>query len=402
MKSFKYTAIKQDGKKINDIIQANDYNEARNLLRQKRLTPIEINESKNKSNTKLFSKKSKKLTSEQISHFCRQFSIIVSSGINSISGLETLGKRATNPILKQEINRIVGDIKVGSTIADSMLDEKSKFPKLLGAMVATGEATGKLDEVLASMSMFYEREHRIMQKIKNASTYPIIIALSSFTMLFVFTSFLMPKMMESILEVGAELPAMTKFIIMIGKFMQQYWIFVILGLLFIAYQIKLYIKTPAGRYQKDKMINKIPLLGKGINSIVSMRFSRALYLFVSTGYPLLQGFDHIIDSVNNTIAEKVLTKAKDGITKGEGLSENLEKSNYFDPVLIQMISIGEQTGELESISKQMAEFYEHEAEIYLNRMVSIIEPVMIIIVGIIVAILVTSIFMPMLSIYDAM
>ena len=401
MKEFKYTAIMLNGKKVSSIIMAKDYNEAKKLLKDKKLRIIELKEKKtflllnNKKNNK------KKLKPDQISHFCRQFAIIISSGINSIVGLETLGNKSSNKILEDEINRMVSEIKMGSTIANTMLDKDSKFPKLLGAMVAIGEETGTLEEVLKSMGTFYEREYKINQKIKNASMYPIIVAITSFIMLFVFTSFILTQMMETITETGATLPLMTKIVMYIGDFMKKYWYIVLILGLFIWYKLKEYIKTPIGRAHKDRIVNRIPLLGKGVNSIVSMRFSRALYLFVSTGYPMLQGLDHIKESLNNSIAEKTILQAKEGIVRGETLAENLEKSKYFDPVLIQMIAIGEKTGELENITKQMAEFYESEAEIYLNRMVSMIEPLMIIIVGIIVAILVISVFLPMLSIYDA-
>ncbi|MDU2149220.1 MAG: type II secretion system F family protein [Paeniclostridium sordellii] len=401
MNEYKYTAIMLNGEKVTDRIMAKDYNDAKKLLREKKLKIIEIKEKKtffSLKNTKL---KKKKLRADQISHFCRQFAIIISSGINSIVGLETLGKKASNKIVSNEINRMVSDIKMGSTIADTMLSKESKFPNLLGAMIATGEETGTLEEVLNSMSTFYEREYRINQKIKNASMYPAIVAITSFIMLFVFTSFILPQMMETVTETGAKLPLMTKMIMHLGNFMKSYWYLILILGAFLVYEIKKYIKTPIGRTHKDRIVNRVPLLGKGVNSIVSMRFSRALYLFVSSGYPILQGLDHIKSSLDNAIAEKSIEKAKEGIVRGETLAENLEKSKYFDPVLTQMIAIGEQTGELEKISKQMAEFYESEAEIYLNRMVAMIEPLMIIIVGIMVGILVIAVFLPMLSIYDA-
>ncbi|WP_373600394.1 type II secretion system F family protein [Paraclostridium bifermentans] len=401
MKEFKYTAIMLNGKKVSSTVMATDYTEAKKLLKEKKMRIIELKEKKVSALFTSKKSKKKKLKSDQISHFCRQFGIIISSGINSMVGLETLGKKSPNKLLSDEINRIVNDIKMGSTIASSMLDKQSKFPKLLGAMVATGEETGTLEEVLANMATFYEREHKINQKIKNASMYPAIVAITSFVMLFVFTSFILPQMIDTITETGAKLPLMTKIVMHIGNFMKNYWYLVLIVGVLLFYQLKIYVKTPVGKMHKDRIINKIPLLGKGINSIVSMRFSRALYLFVSTGYPMLQGLDHIKDSLNNSIAEKAVVNAKEGIIRGETLAENLEKSKYFDPVLIQMIAIGEQTGELEKISKQMAEFYESESEIYLNRMVAMIEPIMIIIVGIMVGILVISVFLPMLSIYDA-
>lgn len=400
MKNYKYSALMLNGKKTKGVITANDFNDARKRLREKKVRVLELKEH---TEGTLFAKRDskKKLKSGTISHFCRQYGIIISSGINSITGLESLAKKSGNKILSQEIARIVNDIKSGATLSDSMLDEKSKFPKLLSAMVATGEATGTLEEVLKSMASFYEREHRITQKIKNASTYPIIVGIVSFIMLFVFTSFIMPNMMESILEVGAEMPPISQMIMNIGMFMKNYWYLVLLVIIGLAIFIKQYIKTPVGRHNKDVLINKIPLLNKGINAIVSMRFSKALYLFVSTGFPLLQGLDYIRESLNNSIAEKAVQKAKEGIIRGETLADNLEESRYFDPILIQMLSIGEQTGQLENISNQMSEFYEHEADIYLNRMVSMIEPIMIVLVGVMVVFLVIGVFLPMLSIYDA-
>lgn len=400
MKNYKYSALMLNGKKVKGVISANDFNDARQKLREKKLRVLELKEH---TEGTLFKKREskKKIKSDTISHFCRQYGIIIASGINSITGLESLAQRSGNKVLSEEINRIVSDLKAGATLADSMLDDKSKFPKLLSAMVATGEATGTLEEVLKSMGSFYEREHRINQKIKNASTYPIIVGIVSFLMLFIFTSFIMPSMMESIIEVGAEMPPISQMIMKIGEFMKNYWYLVLLGIIGLGLFIKQYIKTPIGRYNKDVLVNKIPLLNKGINAIVSMRFSKALYLFVSTGFPLLQGLDYIKESLNNSIAEKAVQKAKEGIIRGETLAENLDEAKYFDPVLIQMLSIGEQTGQLENISNQMSEFYEHEADIYLNRMVSMIEPIMIVLVGIMVAFLVIGVFLPMLSIYDA-
>ena len=404
MNEFSYVAIMLNGSKTKGIIEAKDLAEAMLQLKSKKLRVIEIKEKKEKKEIFSFKnrKKRKKLKADEISHFCRQFAIIISSGINSITSLETLAKRTDNKVLAVEISRIVDAVRKGSTIADAMLDKNSKFPKLLGAMVSTGEETGTLEEILKNMANFYEREHRIMQKIKNASTYPIIVGILSFIMLFIFTSFIIPQMMVSIIDIGAELPFMTKLIMTIGEFMSNFWWAILIVLGIGIYALMQYIKTPIGRAHKDKIINRIPLLGKGINAIVSMRFSRALYLFVSTGYPMLQGLDHIKASVNNSLAEKAVSEAKEGIIRGETLAENLEKSGYFDSVLIQMISIGEQTGQLETITNQMAEFYEHESDIYLSRMVAMIEPIMIIVVGIIVAILVLSVFLPMLSIYDAL
>lgn len=398
MNKFSYTAIMINGSKTSGIIEARDMFDAKKQLKSKKLRVIDIKE---RNEVNLFNKKrSKKLKPDAISHFCRQFAIIMSSGINSVVGLEMLAKRTENKVMANEMSRIVESVKKGSTIADAILDKNSKFPRLLGAMVATGEETGTLEDVLKSMAVFYEREHKINQKIKNASTYPAIVAGLSVVMLFLFTSFVIPNMMESIMDVGGEVPFITKLVMGVGEFMSKFWWLVLILIFLGTYLLLQYVKTPLGRIQKDRIINRIPLLGKGINSIVSMRFSRALYLFVSTGYPLLQGLDHIKASVNNSIAEKAIAEAREGVIRGESLADNLEKEKYFDSVLIQMISIGEQTGQLESISSQMADFYEQESDIYLSRLVAMIEPILIMCVGIVVAILVMAVFLPMMSMYD--
>ena len=399
MNKFSYTAIMVNGSRTKGIIEAKTIGEARAQLKAKKLRIIDIKQKA--ESTFSAKKKGKKLKADSISHFCRQFSIIMSSGINAVVGLEMLAKRAENKVLAEEMKRIVESIKTGSTIADAMLDKKSKFPRLLGAMVATGEETGTLESVLGNMAVFYEREHKINQKIKNASTYPAIVGILCVVMLFLFTSFIIPNMMESIMDVGGEVPFITKLVMGVGEFMSKFWWLVLIIIGIGTYALLQYIKTPLGRIQKDRIINKIPLLGKCINSIVSMRFSRSLYLFVSTGYPLLQGLDHIKATLNNSLAEKAIMSAKEGIIKGETIAENLEKHDYFDSVLIQMISVGEQTGQLESISSQMADFYEQESDIYITRLVSMIEPILIILVGIVVAILVIAIFLPMMNMYDA-
>lgn len=401
MKKFSYTVINVNGNKIKGSIDAKDLNEAKIKLKSKKFKIIELKE---KRQSELFSlaKNKRELKIGTISHFCKQFAIIISSGVNNITGLESIAKKTEDKLLAEEINRIAEDIKNGFTISEAMLKDESKMPKLLGAMVLIGEETGTLDEVLKSMSSFYERENKINQKIKNASTYPIIVGILSLVLLFIFTTFIIPKMMESILSVGGELPLITKIVVEVGSFMSSYWwLIIILGYVIVYFSLK-YIKTPLGREMKDRVLNNAPLLGKGIRSIVSMRFSRTLYLFISTGYPITQGLEHIRSTLNNSLAEKSIEEAKEGLIRGETLADSLEKTKYFDSILIQMIDIGEKTGQLETISNQMAEFYEYESDTYLSRLISMIEPILIIVVGIIVAILVIALFLPMLSVYDSL
>lgn len=402
MNLYNYKAITMDGDKFSGSISANNISEAKNNIKNSGNIIISIDEVKNKTSNSSFSSLFRnKLKLDQISHFCRQFSIIISSGANSVLGLTNLAQKSQNKLMKNEMNRILEYIQRGGTISEAMLSNESRFPKLLGAMVSMGEATGRLDEVFDNMAKFYEREYKINQKIKSASLYPTIILLASFIMLFIFTSFILPVMIDSIMDTEATLPLITKIVVSFGEIMNKYWMLILILLILIIYQTSIYIKTKNGRYQKDLFINKIPGVGKAIVSIVEMRFSRALSLFISTGYPLLDGLDFIKDTLNNSIAEKAIEECREGIMIGESLAENLEKSDFFDSTLIQMVDTGEQTGRLEQIIIQMADFYEEEARVQLDRLVAMIEPAMIIFVGIMVTILVISVFLPMMSIYDA-
>lgn len=398
MKEYIYIAISDKGKKVEGIIDAINIEEAKSKLRSRGLRIINIEEKKVKNPLK--KKNKKKLGLDLVSHFCRQFAIIINSGIGSIVGLEILIKRSDNDVLGNEIKRLLESIKKGATISNAMLEKESKFPKLLGTMIAIGEETGRLEEVLKNMAVFYEREYRMNKKIKNAMTYPIIVFILSIVMLIILTAFIIPQLMNTILELDGEIPLITTIVMAIANFMQKYWWIIAVILMVGTYIIKMYMKVEKGRRIKDKIVDKIPLVKDVVRSIVTMRFTRSLNLFISTGYPILQGLDFIKVNLENILAEEAIGEAKDGLIRGQGLADNLGNNGYFDQILIQMIEVGDQTGQLDTITDEMARFYEHESEIQLEKIISMIEPVMIVIVGVVVGILVLAVFIPMIKMYE--
>jgi type IV pilus assembly protein PilC len=301
--------------------------------------------------------------------------------------------------MQAEINRIYREVQTGRTISEAMADRESPIPKLLTNMVATGEASGTLDQVLRSMANFYDQEHRIRQKIKSASIYPAVMGLMAVALMAFFFNYLLPQLVGTIIDSGGQLPTLTKVVVGISQFTSNYWwgiLVVALGLLFFS---RTYLQTPPGRLAKDRLLLKIPLLGSTLRHVTTMRFARTAHILIKSGLPFLQGLEFVKQNVNNALAEQAVEYALAGMQRGESLAENLTKAQYFDPLAIQMIAIGEETGELEGILAEMAEFYDREAEAGFAKLLALVEPLMLLIIGGIVSIIIVSVMLPMMDMF---
>ncbi|HEX9061791.1 MAG TPA: type II secretion system F family protein [Clostridia bacterium] len=404
MPEFKYRAVKPDGEMIAGSITSESIEQVRLNIKNRGLIPIEIQavhvHERTESFKIPFSFREKKLDLRELSNFCRQLSVIISSGINTVWGFETIASQTKNKLMKAEVNRLLNCVQTGMTMSDAMLEKGSYFPELLGGMVATGEATGTLDAILKSMASFYSKENYYRQKVKAAAVYPIIISLMAVGMVVFFLTFVIPKMLEIIKSTGGELPLLTRIVIGISDLIKNHFIIIGLALLALITLTKTILKTQKGKLFKDTVITKIPVIKDLVRNFTTMRFSRTMYLFVSSGYPILQGLEFIKKNVNNSIAEMAINGAVEGLKRGEGIAENLDKYNYFDKIMVQMIAVGEQTGDLQAIVQEMAEFYEQEAETSISKAINLTEPIMLIVIGSIAGLLILSVAVPMLTVFN--
>ena len=404
MPEFKYRAVKPDGEMVAGSITSESIEEVRLNIKNRGLIPIEIQAvhvyEKTESFKIHFSFREKKLDLRELSNFCRQLSVIISSGINTVWGFETIASQTKNKLMKAEVNRLLNCVQTGMTMSDAMLEKGSYFPELLGGMVATGEVTGTLDAILKSMASFYTKENYYRQKVKAAAVYPMIISLMAVGMVVFFLTFVIPKMLEIIKSTGGELPLLTRMVIGISDLIKNHFILIGLALLALITLIKTILRTTKGKLLKDTIITKIPVIKDLVRNFTTMRFSRTMFLFVSSGYPILQGLEFIKKNVNNSIAEIAINGAIEGLKRGEGIAENLDKYNYFDKIMVQMIAVGEQTGDLQAIIQEMAEFYEQEAETSISKAINLAEPIMLIVIGSIAGILILSVAVPMLTVFD--
>ncbi|MCL5780000.1 MAG: type II secretion system F family protein [Firmicutes bacterium] len=399
MPKFSYRAMNNRGQMVTGLINGDNELAVRQNLKNEGLLPVEIKKGKARPFAlELPSIKLKKqISGEALSHFCRQLSVIMSSGVNLLKGLEIMAQQTPDKLMRSEVERIYREVQTGRTISEAMADRGSLIPELLTSMVATGEASGTLDEVLRNMAAFYEKEHRIKQKIKSAAVYPIVMIVMAVGLIAFFFNFLLPQMVTLITGSGGKLPMLTRTVIGISDFTTKYFVILLAAVLGTVVLLSRYFKTPEGRLNRDKCILRIPLLGKTLRHVATMRFARTAYILIKSGLPLLQGLEYIKQNVNNALAEKAVDYAIEGLQKGESLAPNLAKANYFDSMAIQMFSIGEETGELEKVLEEMADFYDQESDAGFTKLLALVEPMMLVVIGSIVSVVIISVMLPMMD-----
>ncbi|MCF8009766.1 MAG: type II secretion system F family protein [Clostridiales bacterium] len=399
MPEFKYRALNSRGETVTGSLSGNDLLAVKEVIKSEGLYPVNISRDRGKifSSNSSFLKLKREISGQALSQFCRQLSIIITSGVNILNGLKALSEQTPDKLMRSELNRTYREVQKGRTIHEAMDAPGSSIPRLLTSMVATGEASGTLDKVLRSMSDFYEREHRIKQRIQSASVYPAIMALMGVGLIIFFFNFLLPQLVTLITGSGGELPWLTRFVIGISNFTSNYFLLLSCLVLSILLYLNFYLKTDRGRLNKEKVLMKIPVLGRTLRIVATMRFSRTAHILIKSGLPLLQGLEYIKLNVNNALAEQAVDYAIEGLQRGESLAGNLDKANYFDPLAIHMFSIGEETGELEQILEEMASYYEQEADAGFNKLLSLVEPLMLVIIGAIVSIVILSVMLPMMD-----
>lgn len=401
MPEFRYRAVDSSGRVVHGTMAAESPLTVRQSIISEGSWPIEIKQGESSSTLKLSSVGFKKeISGEALSIFCRQLSVIITSGVNLLKGLEIMALQTPDKRMRSEVERVYREVQTGKTLSEAMAVRGSLIPELLVAMVATGEASGSLDEVLRSMSQFYEKDHRIKQKIKSASIYPIVMFVMAALLIAFFFNFLLPQMVTLITSSGGKLPLLTRIVIGISQYTTKYFILILGALAGLVVLARCYFKTPAGRMQRDKFILHIPLLGKTLRHVTTMRFARTAYILIKSGLPLLQGLDYIKQNVNNALAEKAVDYAIDGLQRGETMASNLARANYFDGMAIQMFSIGEETGEMEKVLDEMAQYYDQESDAGFTKLLALVEPLMLVIIGTIVSTVIISVMLPVMDLFS--
>ncbi|HHQ4155123.1 type II secretion system F family protein [Clostridium perfringens] len=399
MAIFKYKAINSEGQRIEGSQSADSESQIREMLLSNQYYPLSI-EKENSKSKKSFSFNSK-VKLKDIAVFCRQFYVMLDSGLSIGKALNILIEQCEKPKLREALIGVNGELKRGETLASSMRKRKDVFPNLLTSMIDAGERSGNLDIILKRMSEYYEKETKIRGKIKSAMIYPIVLGVVAIISITFILTFVMPTFVQMFEENNVDLPMSTKMVLETSKVLGKYGIIIFLILVTAIILLGKYLKSEEGQYKLSSINLKIPVIKKLTQKIIVSRFTRTMGIVSSSGMSLVTSIEIVASVVGNKIAEKELLKVKEKVLKGEGLGDSIMNIKIFPPMLASMVKIGEEAGSLDSILDKTADFYDDELEREIKTATALIEPSMIVLMGIIIGFLLISILTPMFKMYNS-
>ncbi|SUY34445.1 type II secretion system protein F [Clostridium perfringens] len=399
MANFKYKAINSEGQRIEGYQSADSESQVREMLLSNQYYPLSIE--KENSKNKISFSFNRKVKLKDIAIFCRQFYVMLDSGLSIGKALNILIEQGEKPKIREALIGVNGDLKRGETLASSMRKRKDVFPNLLTSMIDAGERSGNLDIILKRMSEYYEKEIKIRGKIKSAMIYPIVLGVVAIIAITFILTFVMPTFVQMFEENNVDLPMSTKMVLGTSKMLGKYGIIIFLILVTAIILLGKYLKSEEGQYKLSIINLKIPVIKKLTQKIIVSRFTRTMGIVSSSGMSLVTSLEIVASVVGNKIAEKELLKVKEKVLKGEGLGDSIMKIKIFPPMLASMVKVGEEAGSLDSILDKTADFYDDELEREIQTATALIEPAMIVVMGIIIGFLLISILTPMFKMYNS-
>jgi len=344
---------------------------------------------------------SKKIKLKDISLFCKQMSVMLNSGIPLNNAVDILEQQTDAKNLKASLKVISKGLKEGNQLSKSLIEQNGLFPDLLIRMVQAGEKTGKLDEVLERMSEHYNKELKTSRQIRGAMIYPAVLAFLAVAATLVLLYVVIPNFSGIFEQSGVALPLPTRIVLAASNFVQSYWYILFGGVGLLVFLFLRYRSTEAGRYQLDQLKLKMPVVKGPMQKIVTARFASTLATLTSAGIPLVEAIDSAAATTNNAVVIDKLRIANEGLQKGERLTGMLTSTGLFPPMMLSMVKIGEESGSLESMLNKTSDFYEEELEAAIKQLLSLLEPAMIIVMGVIIGGIVASVMLPMFEIANA-
>ena len=399
MAIFKYKAINSEGQRIEGSQSADSESQIREMLLSNQYYPLSIE--KENSKNKISFSFNRKVKLKDIAIFCRQFYVMLDSGLSIGKALNILIEQCEKPKLREALIGVNGELKRGETLASSMRKRKDVFPNLLTSMIDAGERSGNLDIILKRMAEYYEKETKIRGKIKSAMIYPIVLGVVAIIAITFILTFVMPTFVQMFEENNVDLPMSTKMVLETSKMLGKYGIIIFLILVTAIILLGKYLKSEEGQYKLSIINLKIPVIKKLTQKIIVSRFTRTMGIVSSSGMSLVTSIEIVASVVGNKIAEKELLKVKEKVLKGEGLGDSIMNIKIFPPMLASMVKIGEEAGSLDSILDKTADFYDDELEREIKTATALIEPSMIVLMGIIIGFLLISILTPMFKMYNS-
>jgi type IV pilus assembly protein PilC len=337
----------------------------------------------------------RRVPAKNLAIFTRQFSVMVDAGLPLVQCLELLAKEEPDKRLSTAIDQVRGDLEGGASLADAMAKRPYAFDALYTNMVAAGEAGGILDVILKRLSTFIEKQAKLISQVRSAMIYPIAVLSIAAIVIMVIMVKVVPTFTQLFEGLGAQLPMATQVVIWISKKTIVATPFIIAGVMIGSYMFRRYYQTPQGRFRVDATLLRLPLLGKIFRKVAVARFCRTLSTLMSSGVPILDGLDITAKTSGNAIIENAIKQVRSKIERGETIAAPLRASGVFPPMVAQMIGAGESTGALDTMLAKIAEFYEDEVDVAVAGLLTVLEPLLICVLGVIVGAIVISMYLPL-------
>jgi len=389
MPTFRYVAKENMGKTVSETLEYSDKSNLIEALRKKGLVIISINEVARKRLGP-----SKKVKLEDIVIFSRQLATMVDSGIPLVQAMDILCEQIEEPNFKNVIATIRDDIEVGSSFSDALLKHPAVFSPLYINMVKAGESSGALDDILDRLASYLEKANILQRKVKSSLIYPAVVIAMAFLITLVMLLKVIPTFKGIFTMLGGTLPLPTRILILISDTLRNMFLYVVSVAGVALFLLRKYMKTPQGKAMFDRTTLKLPVIGQLLRKVAVAKFTRTLATLVKSGVPILVSLEIVGKTSGNTVIERALDDVRRSIKEGENISNPLAKSGVFPPMVVRMINVGEQTGELEKMLGKIADFYDDQVDAAVSGLTSLIEPLIIAFLGIVIGGIVIAMFLP--------
>ena len=395
--SYTYKVRDKSGNLVTGTLVADNERLVLERLREMGYTPLEVGKEKKGLNFEI-NLKAQKIKLKEVAIFSRQFATMVNSGLPILRALSILADQVSNKELAKTLTLVRNDVEQGSSLSVAMAKFPKAFNDLYIAMVKSGETGGMLDDVLLRLADVLEREVHLRQKIKSAMTYPVAVVALVVLIMSAMLLFVVPQFKTIYTQLGGTLPLPTRVLLMASDAVKKYWYIIIIGTFVFIFFFKRYKKTESGRATLDALKLKIPIFGTLFHKTALSRFSSTAGMLLRSGVPILQALDIVADTVNNKVMSKAVVDVQASVREGESIAKPLARHAVFPPMVVQMLAVGEETGQVDTMLDKVAKFYDQEVEASVDALTSLIEPLLIAIIGGAVGAAVIALYMPMFNI----
>ncbi len=407
MPVFAYRGLSPEGRNVAGVVDADSARSARGKLRANGIFPTEITEESAAPRTSalrewLASLEGGGLSASELALFSRQLAALLGAGVQLVDALGTLSEQALKPATKKMLSQVRERVREGSSLAEALEDHHHVFSDLYTGMVRAGEAAAALEPILGRLAEYGERQSEFMSKVKGALTYPIIMMCVGTAIMCFLVAYVVPQVATIFQQSHAALPLATRFLIGLSTFIGSYWIELALALVAIIGSVIALLSNPNGRRFCDRLVLRLPYVGPTMVRIICARFARTLSTLLSSGVQLLPALDAVKGVVTNSLLREAIEQSRDSIREGHGMGQTLGRSGLFPPLLVEMVKVGEGSGELEKMLDRVADNYEHEVSNSLSQMTTVLEPAMTLMMAGVVVFMMLAVLLPIFQLNQLM